>query len=103
MILDNSQYDAIMRTYEQKQLYNRKELEKRYENAYKKLPALKELHHTISSLSVRQARKLLEGDETALSKLKVEIKNLSEEMRALLLTGGFPEDYLELHYECNDC
>lgn len=103
MILTNSQYDAIMRTYEQKQLHNHKELEKRYANAYEKLPALKEIHETISSLSVGQARKLLEGDETALAELKVQIKELSEEANALLVAGGFPSDYLEPHYECADC
>lgn len=103
MILTNSQYDAIMRTYEQKQLHNHKELEKRYVIAYEKLPALKELHETISSLSVGQARKLLEGDESALAELKVQIKGLSEEANALLVAGGFPSDYLEPHYECADC
>ncbi len=103
MILNNSQYDSIMRTYEQKQLHNRKELEARYKNAYEKLPALKELHHSISSLSVAQARKLLDGDKTALLKLRTRVAELSEEANALLLTGGFPKDYLELHYDCDDC
>lgn len=103
MILNNSQYDAIMRTYEQKQLHNRKELEKRYATAYGRLPELKELHDTISALSVGQARKLLEGDESALSELRGRIQELSEESKALLKTGGFPADYLETHYECADC
>lgn len=103
MVLNNSQYDQIMRTYEQRQLHNHKELETHYENAYEKLPALKELHESISALSVRQARKLLDGDETALSQLKVQIKELSEEAEALLVAGGFPTDYLELHYKCADC
>ena len=78
MVLNNSQYDAIMRTYEQKQLHNQKELEKRYANAYEKLPELKELHDSISSLSVGQARKLLEGNESALTQLKVQIKELTD-------------------------
>ncbi len=103
MILTNSQYDAIMRTYEQKQLHNHKELEKHYAIAYEKLPALKELHEAISSLSVGQARKLLEGDESALAELKIQIKELSEEANALLVAGGFSSDYLEPHYECADC
>lgn len=103
MVLNNSQYDLVMRTYEQKQLHNRKELEKRYANAYQKLPELKELHESISALSVGQARKLLEGDETALTQLKVQIKELSEEAEALLIAGGFPADYLDLQYECSDC
>lgn len=103
MVLNNSQYDAIMRTYEEKQLHNRKELEKRYAYAYDKLPELKELHESISALSVGQARRLLEGDDSALTQLKTQIKELSEEAEALLVAGGFPRDYLELHYECADC
>lgn len=103
MVLNNSQYDLIMRTYEQKQLDNRKDLEERYADAYKKLPELKELHDAISELSVGQARKLLEGDESALAQLKLQIKNLTEESNALLAAGGFPSDYLDMHYECADC
>lgn len=103
MVLNNSQYDAIMRTYEQKQLHNHKELEKRYAIAYERLPELKELHESISALSVGQARRLLEGDESALTQLKVQIKDLSEEAEAMLIAGGFPKDYLELHYTCADC
>ena len=103
MVLNNSQYDHIMRTYEQKQLYNRKELEKRYAIAYDKLPELKELRDAISTLSVRQARQLLEGDESALALLKHQIQNLSDECKALLMSGGFAEDYLDLHYTCMDC
>ena len=97
MVLNNSQYDLIMRTYEQKQLYNRKELEKRYADAYEKLPELKEPHDAISELSVGQARKLLEGDENALAQLKLQIKDLSDECNALLAAGGFPADYLDMH------
>ena len=103
MILNNSQYDAIMRTYEQKQLHNHRELEKRYEKAYEKVPALKHFDEEISSLSVGQARKLLDGDGAALAELKLKIKQLSEESKALLVASGFPADYLELQYECNDC
>ncbi len=103
MILTNSQYDAIMRTYEQKQLHNHRQLEQRYAEVYQKLPELKELNDTISSLSIGQARRLLEGDDTALAELKNQIKELSEEAEAMLVAGGFPVDYLELQCECADC
>ena len=103
MILTNSQYDAIMRTYEQKQLHNHRQLEQRYTEVYQKLPELKELNDTISSLSIGQARRLLEGDETALAELKHQIKELSEEAEAMLIAGGFPKNYLELQCECEDC
>lgn len=103
MALNNSQYDTIIRAYEQKQLHNRNVLDKRYETVYAALPELKELHQMISKLSVQQARKLLEGDDNALQELKAQIKTLSARSKDILLAGGYPADYLEPIYECNDC
>lgn len=103
MALNNSQYDSIIRTYEQKQLHNRDILDQHYAAAYEKLPQLKELHRAISELSIRQARKLIDGDESALAELKVQLKSLSQEAKELLTAGGFPPDYLEPVYSCTDC
>ena len=103
MALNNSQYDTIIRSYEQKQLHNRNILDKRYETAYAKLPELKRIHQAISELSVKQARKLLEGDDNALQELKAQIKTLSKQTKDLLASGGFPADYLEPVYDCADC
>ena len=80
MALSNSQYDHLMRTYEQKQLDNEFQLRKRYEKAYALIPELEEVDHSISSLSVKKARLLLDGDQTALSSLKSELKELSARM-----------------------
>ena len=103
MALSNSQYDHLMRTYEQKQLDNEFQLRKRYEKAYALIPELEEVDHSISSLSVKKARLLLDGDQTALSSLKSEIKELSARKPALLKAHGLPANYLELHYQCPDC
>lgn len=103
MALNNSQYDTILRTYEQKQLYNRDLLDKRYKTVYNQIPELKEIHDSISLLSVNQARKLLSGDERALEDLKIQLRALSERKTALLISHGFPADYLEPVYECTDC
>ena len=54
MALSNSQYDELMRTYEQRQLDNEYQLRRRYEKAYSLIPALEELDHSISSLSVER-------------------------------------------------
>ena len=103
MALNNSQYDTIIRSYEQKQLHNRNILDKRYETAYARLPELKKIHQAISELSVKQARKLLEGDDNALQELKAQINTLSKQSKDLLASGGFPADYLEPVYDCTDC
>ena len=103
MALSNSQYDHLMRTYEQKQLDNEFQLRKRYEKAYALIPELEEVDHSISSLSVKKARLLLDGDQTALSSLKSEIEELSARKPALLKSHGLPANYLEMHYQCPDC
>ena len=103
MALSNSQYDELMRTYEQRQLDNEHALRKRYETACSMIPELPALDDAISSISIKQARLLLDGHEDALSELKEEISRLSAQKQALLCSHGFPEDYLELHYLCPDC
>lgn len=103
MALSNSQYDALMRTYEQRQADNEYTLRMHYEEVYSKIPQLKELDHTISSLSLQRAKSLLDGDESALASFKADIAELASRKHALLLKHHFPEDYLELHYTCPDC
>ena len=103
MALNNSQYDTILRTYEQKQLHNRNILDKRQQNVYNKVPEIISINQQISSLSVKQARKLLEGDTNALSELKEQIKLLSKQKEDLMVQAGFPADYLNPVYDCPDC
>ena len=103
MALTNSQYDCLMRQYEQRQLDNENRLRQRFEEVYASLPALRELDHRISELSLIQARKLLDGDEHALTALKEQLHQLFRKKNTLLISAGYPQDYLELHYTCPDC
>ena len=103
MALNNSQYDTILRTYEQKQLHSRNALDKRQKNVYNEIPEIVEINRQISNLSVKQGRKLLEGDENALPELRNQIAALSSKKTELLVQAGYPADYLEPVYECQDC
>lgn len=103
MALNNSQYDTIIRVYEQKQFRNRNLLDKRCETVYNLVPEIQQIHNEISNLSLTQARKLLNGDEQALLSLREQIRILSQKKKDLLLSAGFPEDYLEPIYDCSDC
>lgn len=103
MALSNSQYDQLMRIYEKRQLDNEYTLRRHYKEAYSRIPQLKELDDAISSLSVEKARRLLAGDESALSSLREDISRLSEEKHRLLKASRLPSDYLEPVYTCPDC
>lgn len=103
MALTNTQYEQLMRIYEQRQLDNEHQLRKRFLEVYDKIPKLQELDHTISELSLSQARKLLDGDNLALTALKKELHLLSAKKKKLLEDYNYPADYLALHYICLDC
>lgn len=103
MGLKNSQYQAIMRSYEQKQLKSHDILTRRYEEVYKKLPEYQTLDESISILSVQYGKRLLGGDENAVSSLKEELAILRSSKQSLLESAGFPADYLEPVYECSAC
>lgn len=103
MALNNTQYDTIFRTYEQKQVHNRDILDNRRKKVYNLVPELQEIHNSISLLSVNQARKLLNGDDSALIELKKEMQKLTDRKTELLVSAGYPADYLEPIYDCPDC
>ena len=103
MPLTNSQYNALMRVYEEKRAKRRALANLHYERACQKVPELASIDASISSASLDQAKKLLAGDDTALASLKEDIRSLSDRRRRLLSDAGFPEDYLEQHFECPDC
>ncbi|MDO4276607.1 MAG: ATP-binding protein [Eubacteriales bacterium] len=103
MPLHNFQYDTIMREYNRRQAQNRRLLEERQEEAYVKVPRLREIDEEVATLSARKARGLLSGKESGLSDLKAAISLLSEEREALLIINGYPKDYLELPCTCPLC
>ena len=103
MPLNNSQYDSIIRSYEEKQRKSRYRLEENTQKVYEKIPAYEELDRQVSAISIEQGKKLLNGDTNALSELKLKLKELSKKRAALLKENGFPADYLTPVYECPIC
>lgn len=103
MPLTNSQYDAIMRIYQQKQLANRARLLKRREEISEKLPAYQMLEEEIVSLSIEEAKRQLLEDGNSSIATKEAIHSLMEDKQNLLLSNGYAKDYLNEIYDCKDC
>ena len=102
MTLQNAQYDEIIRKYGRRQLKHRLDLDEHIKTAYDKIPRLEEIDQEIASLSIQKARCLLGATDADLN-LKDAIEALGEERIALLSMHGFPEDYLQMHYDCPQC
>lgn len=103
MALSNSQYQEIIHNYELRQLQNHRLSEQRTAEINEKVEGYKELSDSIASLSVAHARRLLEGDDSALDGLHQDIQKLSVMKQELLVNAGYPADYLEPVYTCPDC
>ena len=58
MSLNNSQYNAIMRIYNQRQFQDKYEQDQRREEVYQKVPQIRQIEDEISSQAVRCATKM---------------------------------------------
>lgn len=103
MALSNAQYESIIKEYERTRDINRADLEARKEKVYSEIPEYVKLEDSVSTLSVESARRMLEGDESALLDLRKQLAEISAQKKQLLLRHGFTADYLEPIYQCADC
>lgn len=103
MALTNSQYNTIMRIYEEKQLKNRIALEEKEKYVRANVPGYEDICNQISSLSLEHAKRILDGDKQALEQLKFSLKNLRKQKEDLLKQAGLSKDYLQPSYSCPDC
>ena len=103
MGLSNAQYESIMRSYQQKQLLEKRRLDERTEEVYREIPAVAELNAAISQAAVRSAKALLDGGTDAVDRLRETIADCREQREVLLRSKGYPADYLEMHYGCPLC
>lgn len=103
MALNNSQYSIISRDFDNRRLQNKYRLDERREEIYYKIPAMKALDEQIAHESIKSAKLALTGDMDALLLLKKTNRILADQKLELLLSHGFPIDYLQPIYECKEC
>lgn len=103
MALNNSQYESIIKGYERARDESRFLLDSRKQQVWREIPEYRQLSESIGSVSVSYGRRMLEGDEGALSELPVKLAEIASRQKQLLTEHGFPADYLEPVYSCPDC
>lgn len=108
MSLSKEQYDSIMLGYMQKQDRNRHELVRRRDEVYDAVPGYRALDESVPKLGMQllKARIQHKSDKASGSSsvnTQSEFSKISSEKKALLLSNGYPEDYLDPIYDCADC
>ena len=103
MPLRNSQYDSLMRRYEEIREAHRHEKEEREAEIAERIPEIAALDARAASASVSAARKRINSPDADLSSYTEEMRAISAERTRLLTSHGYPADYLEMQYNCPHC
>lgn len=103
MPLTNSQYEALEKEYDQTRRNNQTILSRRQAKIEKQFPAIQELTASVATLSAEAARAMLDGDLSLKEQLPKKLELIRQRKAALLLSAGFPEDYLDPIYTCPSC
>lgn len=103
MSLTKSQYQKILREYDELQYQSQHELEEHQAEIRQKIPRIAEIEQEIISLGSDAARARLQANTERSKRLIDRIHALSAEKTRLLTENGYPVDYLTRHYRCKDC
>lgn len=103
MAFSDSQYDELMNTYYQNQIENQITSKERRQKIYKEIPRIQEIDQLIASSSIDAIRAKLQHDTDTAAPTKEQNHVLIAEKKDLLISHGYPPDYLQPIYTCPLC
>ena len=98
-------YKRIRAEYATKTFRAQAEADARREELYGAIPELRELDGRLSAFGLRIMQTALKSGDTAedIASLRAENERIQTVRAELLRKNGYPADYSEPQYECNDC
>lgn len=100
--MNNTQYEKIMRRYDERQIRRNRLIEERKKEIYEKVPEYREIDNQIASMSIKAGLESLSSNSSS-SNLSEEIENLRVKKGLLLTQAGFSINYLDPPYVCDMC
>ena len=98
-------FNLIRKEYELKQKIARDNLIKKKRELSNKLPEIAEIENKIHALGLTYSKLLLTGKSSSdleVSSLLIDMEKLKDQ-KNLLISNGYPVDYLEPNYSCQMC
>ncbi|MDO5725044.1 MAG: ATP-binding protein [Tissierellia bacterium] len=96
----DTKFSDIKTEYEQIRMRNERELNRKQEEIYNNLPEYKEAETRMRLIAIDAAKRKLNGENIDID---FELSEIADQKRAILANAGYPIDYLELRYDCEDC
>lgn len=101
--MNNTQYEKIMRRYDERQIRRNRLIEERKKEVYEKVPEYREIDNQIASMSIKAGLEALSSNNSHSLNLSEEIENLRVKKGLLLTQAGFSINYLDPPYVCDIC
>lgn len=102
----NGYQEEVLKIYEELRTSEEKALEHRREEIEQKLPQVIDIEKNIAKLSLDLSINILrkrENIDEYIKEIKGKITDLRVKKSELLVSSGYPLDYLEMHYNCSKC
>lgn len=99
-------HSKIMQQYADIKLDEENSLKERRSEIEKKIPEVIKIEREIASLGINLSIEILKGSkniDTLINNLKEKITELRIRKSELLVSHGYPMEYLELHFRCKKC
>lgn len=96
----------IKAEYREKYQRARRNADMRADEVYLRIPRIKEIDAALSRTALEIMSAVTNGKESAeeaLARVRARNEVLMEERGALLKSAGYPEDYTDVHYDCERC
>lgn len=104
MSLTNTQYDSIMRMYDDIRTQNRHIQNSRYDEVVKLCPEFSKIEDEIISLSMKEAvKRIASSSDPSTDDYNDNLKQLINQKHSLLVSIGKPDNYLDEIYTCPLC
>ncbi len=104
MSLTNTQYDSIMRMYDDIRTQNRHIQNSRYDEVVKLCPEFSKIEDEIISVSMKEAvKRIASSSDPSTDDYNDNLKQLINQKHSLLASIGKPDNYLDEIYTCPLC
>lgn len=103
MGLTNKQFDTIMQQYDLIKNENRNLLVSKEQEIRDKIPLYFQLGKELNSLRIKRTKANLSKSESEINACLEQENRLKEQRKQLLLSNGYPADYLDMSYHCPYC
>ena len=103
MGFNRKNYLKIKEEYEGKYLRAEEEAKLRRAEVHLSIPEVERLDETLSSTGFNIFDAILRGDNSAVAAERAKNAELLKKRGELLAAAGYPKDYTDIHYECQEC